>query len=114
MITMTNLAIHAIVVPLQISSEISDEISSGNIQKKKSRNISTKRKDKNTVIKEKGGAIKERIGNLDIHKNRYYYHPKAPVARIQSNSVVPLRENAYKKTCEWENLIISLKKEKFP
>ena len=43
-----------------------------------------KRKEKNTVIKEKGKISKERTGNLDIHKNRYYHQPKTPVERIQS------------------------------
>ena len=43
-----------------------------------------KRKDKNTVIKEKDETSKERTGNLDIHKNRYYHQPKAHVERIQS------------------------------
>ena len=51
------------------SDQISHEISSGNIQTKKNRKISRKRKemkrkDKNTVIKEK-----DETGNLDIHKN---------------------------------------------
>ena len=43
-----------------------------------------KRKSKNTVIKEKNETSKERTGNLDIHKNRYYHQPKASVKRIQS------------------------------
>ena len=43
-----------------------------------------KRKDKNTVIKEIDKTIKERKGNLDIHKNRYYHQPEAPIKRIQS------------------------------
>ena len=49
-----------------------------------------KRKDKNTVIKEIDETIKERKGNLDIHKNRYYHQPEAPIKRIQStfNSVI--------------------------
>ena len=71
------------------SDKISAEIPSGNIQKKKNRKISMKmkemkRKDKNTVIKEKDKTSKERTGNLDIHKNRYYHQPRAPVERIQS------------------------------
>ena len=52
------------------SDEISDEISSGNIQKKKNRKISmkrkeTKRKDKNTVIK-----IKEKNSKCEIQTKR--------------------------------------------
>ena len=70
------------------SDKISDEISSGNIQKEKYRKITRKRKemkrkDKNTVIKEKDETSKERTGNLDIHKNRYYHQSKASVERIQ-------------------------------
>ena len=42
-----------------------------------------KRKNKNTVIKEKDETSKERTSNLDIHKSRYYHQPKAPVERIQ-------------------------------
>ena len=60
----------------------------GNIQKKTNRKFSTKRKeikrkDKNTVIKEKDETSKKRTGNLNIHKNRYH-QPEAPVERIQS------------------------------
>ena len=71
------------------SDEISDELSSGTIQKKKNRKTSTtrnemKKKDKNTVTKENDETSKERKGNLNIHKNRYYHQPKAPVGRIQS------------------------------
>ena len=40
------------------SNKIFDEISSGNIQKKKI----------DTAIKEKNGTIKERTDNLDVHK----------------------------------------------
>ena len=70
------------------SDKNSDEISSGNIQKKTNRRISTKRKemkgkDKNTVIKEKEEnrkyeiqIIKEGKGNLDNHKNRYIINLK--------------------------------------
>ena len=43
-----------------------------------------KRKGKNTIIKEKDEASKERTGNLDKHKNRYYHQPKALIERIQS------------------------------
>ena len=44
----------------------------------------TKKKGKNTVIKEKDETIKKRVGNLDVNKNRYYHQPKALVERIQS------------------------------
>ena len=58
------------------------------MQKTKNRKISMKRKEmkrknKNTVIKEKDETSKERTSNLDIHKSRYYHQPKAPVERIQ-------------------------------
>ena len=43
-----------------------------------------KRKDRKNVIKEKDETTKERTGNLNIHKNRYYHQSKAPVERIQS------------------------------
>ena len=43
-----------------------------------------KRKDKNTVIKEKDETGKERLGNLHIHKYRFYHQSKAPVERMQS------------------------------
>ena len=43
-----------------------------------------KRKDRKNVIKEKNETTKERTGNLNIHKNRYYHQSKAPVERIQS------------------------------
>ena len=43
-----------------------------------------KRKDKNTIIKERYKTSKERTGNLDIHKNRYYHQLKAHVQIIQS------------------------------
>ena len=71
------------------SDKISDEISLGNMQKKKNRKISKKRndmkrKDRKNVIKEKDETTKERTGNLHIHKNRYYHQSKAPVERIQS------------------------------
>ena len=35
-------------------------------------------------MKEKDETSKERTGNLDIHQNRYYRQPKAPVGRMQS------------------------------
>ena len=77
-----------------------------------------KRKDKNTVIKEKDETIKQRTGNLDIHKNRYYHQPKAPVGRIQSTSsnaitkkhkkIILFSDSTVKN--EWENSIFSLGK----
>ena len=71
------------------SDEMSDGISSGNMQKKKNRKFSTKRKemkrkDRKNVIKEEDETTKERTVNLHIHKNRYYHQSKAPVERIQS------------------------------
>ena len=69
MIMMTNLAIHTMVVPLQTAVP--------HLTK-------SKRKDKNTVIKEKDETIKERPDSLDIHKNRSYHQSKAPVERIKS------------------------------
>ena len=108
--------------------EISDEISSGNMQKKKNRRISTKwkemkRKDKNTAVKEKDETSKERTGNPHIHKNRYYHQPKAPAERIQSTfssvitkkrkKIVLFSESIFKKLRMGEfNSFI--KKEKFP
>ena len=88
MIMMMHLAIHTTVVPSP-SDEISCEIFSGNMQKKKNRKISTKRKEmeskgRKNIIKEKDETTKERMGNLHIHKNRYYHQSKAPVKRIQS------------------------------
>ena len=56
------------------SDKMFDEISSGNIQKKKI----------DTAIKEKNEIIKERTDNLDVHKNSYYHQPKASVERMQS------------------------------
>ena len=41
-----------------------------------------KRKDKNTVIKEKNEIIKGRTSNLDIHKSKYYHQHRAPVEKI--------------------------------
>ena len=38
-----------------------------------------KRKDKNTVIKEKDETSTERTGNLGIYKDSYYHQLKAPV-----------------------------------
>ena len=35
-------------------------------------------------LKKRMKLLKERTGNLHIHKNRYYYQSKAPVERIQS------------------------------
>ena len=81
---MASLAFCAIVISngSKPSDEVSNEISSCNVQKKKNRKISTKRKeakgkDKNTVIKEKEGnckckiqTIKERKSNLDTYKNK--------------------------------------------
>ena len=67
-----------------------------------------KRKDKNAVIKEKDKTSKERTGNLDIYKNRYYHQPKTPVKRIQStfsNAITRKRKKtvflaiAFEKTC---------------
>ena len=88
MIMMMHLAIHTTVVPSP-SDEISCEIFSGNMQKKKNRKISTKRKEmeskgRKNIIKEKDETTKERMGNLHIHKNRYYHQSKVPVKRIQS------------------------------
>ena len=44
-----------------------------------------KRKDKILSLKKSMKLVKKERGNLDIHKNSYY-HPKAPVERIQSTS----------------------------
>ena len=35
-------------------------------------------------LKKRMKLLKEKTGNLHIHKNRYYYQSKAPVERIQS------------------------------
>ena len=83
-IMMASLAFYAIVISNSSKppNEVSNEISSCNVQKKKNRKISTKRKeakgkDKNTVVKEKEGnckckiqTIKERKSNLDTYKNK--------------------------------------------
>ena len=71
------------------SDKMLDEISSDNIQKKKkSKNFNEKEgnenEGKNTVIQEKDKTIKERMGILGIHKNRYYHQPKEFVERIQA------------------------------
>ena len=83
------------------SDKISDEISLGNMQKKKNQKIykkrnETKRKDRKNVIKEKDETTKERTGNLHIHKNRYYHQSKAPVERIQSTFSSVITKNCKK------------------
>ena len=83
-IMMASLAFYAIVISnsSKPSDEVSNEMSSCNVQKKKNRKISTKRKDakrkdKNTIIKEKKRnykreiqTIKKRKSNLDTSKNK--------------------------------------------
>ena len=100
MIMITNLAIHAIVLPLQTAvpclRKFLTKFHRVIHKRKKSRKISTKRKetkgnnknDKNTVIKEIEGngkcevqTIKERKGNLDNHKNWYYHEPQATIEK---------------------------------
>ena len=69
-------------------------------------------------------TIKERKGNLDIHKDRYYHQPKPPVERIQStiSSVVTrekTQENSPFNNSILKNLRLGefnsfIKKENFP
>ena len=98
MIMMTNLAIHTIVVPLQRASPHLMKFltkshgviyrKSKNLQRKgmkqkgRTKMLSLRKRKKNNKCNIQ--SIKEKRGNLDIQKNRYYHQPKAPAERIKS------------------------------
>ena len=98
MIMMTNLAIHMIVVPLQTASphlmkfltkshrviyRKSKKLQrKGMKQKGRTKMLSLRKRKKNNKCNIQ--SIKEKRGNLDIQKNRYYHQPKAPAERIKS------------------------------
>ena len=140
MIVMTNLAIYTIALPLQKAGPCRTKFLTKSHwviykKKKKNRKITTKTKetkgkDKNNVIKKKGqnskreiSTIKIRTSNLDIHKNRYYHQPKAPVERIQStfSKVVTRKQNkivlfsdSILKTLRMGEFNSFIKRKKFP
>ena len=72
MILKTSFAIHPIVTPLQTAvPHLTKFLTKSHLviykRKKKSKSFNEK-EGQNTVIKENGETVKERTGNLDIHK----------------------------------------------
>ena len=51
-------------------------------QKGRTKMLSLRKRKKNNKCNIQ--SIKEKRGNLDIQKNRYYHQPKAPAERIKS------------------------------
>ena len=132
MIIMMNLVIHAILVSLQAVVPYPTKFLTKShwiiYKRKKNRKISmkwkeTKSKDKNAAIKEKDGTIqKKRVISVSI-KIDVIINLKRLSKEYNQLLVVPLQKNArkqsflvlaFKKSCEWKNLIILLKTEKFP
>ena len=92
MIMMTNLAIHTIAGPRQAAvprltkslTKAPRVIYKGRrIEKFQRKGRKGKGRTKE-IANAKSETFKEREGNLDIHKNRYYHQPKALVERIKS------------------------------
>ena len=118
---MMNLAIHTIVVPLHTAVPyLTKFLTKSNwvMHQKKVRKLSTKRKemkrkDKNTAFKEKDETIKERMSNLNIHKNRYYHQPTAPVERIQSTFSSAITRKRKKIVIFSDSILKNLRKGKF-
>ena len=84
MILKTSFAIHPIVTPLQTAvPHLTKFLTKSHLviykRKKKSKSFNEKegneKEGQNTVIKENGETIKERTGNLDIHKHSYCHQP---------------------------------------
>ena len=64
-------------------------------------------------LKKRMKLLKEKTGNLHIHKNRYYYQSKAPVERIQSTFSSVITKKRKKIVLFSDSILKNLRMEEF-